>query len=246
MIESNDKLLPQTINVIELRNYLLKPGTRDQFINYFEEHLIHPQQGMNGYPVGQYTVKGYDDNFFWIRGFRNMEERSAFLPAFYYGDVWNEHRTIPNSMILNNDNVHLLRPMILKDNEWIASPIKILSIIPDEGIVVVDFFIANTKRKQLLEIFAKSYLPLLKKCGVDQYTLWTCEPEANDFPRLPVFQDKDLLVMITFYKDESTYDATARNINSIMTEELNADLHDAITIKNTLILYPTKNTMRQT
>ncbi|MBA2762822.1 MAG: hypothetical protein H0U39_12885, partial [Segetibacter sp.] len=63
--------IPDSIGVIELRNYVLKQGMRDSFINYFEENLIQPQRALKGYPVGQYRVKGYEDNFFWIRGFKN-------------------------------------------------------------------------------------------------------------------------------------------------------------------------------
>lgn len=98
------------IGVIELRNYLIKLGLRDRFIHYFEENFIEPQEALNGYLLGQYRVKGADDNFFWIRGFKNMQERSHFLPTFYYGPVWKQHKEIANAMLANNDNVYLLQP----------------------------------------------------------------------------------------------------------------------------------------
>jgi cytosine/adenosine deaminase-related metal-dependent hydrolase len=45
------------IGVIELRNYLLKPGMRDKFTHYFETNLIAPQEESDAYPLGQYNVK---------------------------------------------------------------------------------------------------------------------------------------------------------------------------------------------
>jgi hypothetical protein len=238
--------LNQTVQVLELRNYLLKPGKRDSFIRYFEENLIQPQRELKGYPIGQYTVKGSPDNFFWIRAFESMKERSLFLPTFYYGPAWQQRKKIPNGMIANNDNVHLLRPMMLKDDSIIPAPfINSSSLVPETGIAVVDFYISNTKLPQLLTFFARSYAPLLKQCGISNYSLWTCEPEPNDFPRLPVFQDKNLLVVITFYKDESTYLLAMKRLKSKMSESVKADLQDAVTIKNTLILYPTLKTRNQ-
>lgn len=91
------------IGIIELRNYVIKRGLRDSFIHYFEENFIEPQEALKGYLLGQYRVKGFEDNFCWIRGFKDMKERSAFLPAFYYGPVWKQHKVVANSMLANND-----------------------------------------------------------------------------------------------------------------------------------------------
>ena len=78
------------MNTIELRNYLLKPGTRDKFIQYFKDHFIESQNALGAYTLGLFNIKGEDDRFFWIRGFDSMQERSRFLPAFYGGEVWKE------------------------------------------------------------------------------------------------------------------------------------------------------------
>jgi len=110
---------------------------------------------------------------------------------------------------------------------------------------VVEFFIANTKLDQLLKLFATKYLPLLKECGISDCSLWKSVLEENDFPRLPVFQDKNLLVTITFYKNELDYVETMKKIDSKITDDLKASLQDVITIKNTMILYPSEKTINQ-
>lgn len=237
--------IPKSIGVIELRNYVLKQGMRDSFINYFEENLIQSQWALKGFPMAQYRVKGYEDNFFWIRGFENMQERSSFLPSFYFGPAWKQHKQIPNSLIANNDNVHLLMPITLNDSIVSVSSINSSLLIPKTGIVVIDFYTANTKLELLKKLFANSFLPLLKTIGINDYTLWVSESEPNDFPQLPVFQDKNLLVMITHFKNELEYYEATKTIASKMSEALKSDLQDAITIKNTLILYPTVKIINQ-
>ncbi len=232
-----------TIGVIELRNYVIKHGLRDTFIHYFEENFIKPQEALQGFLLGQYRVKGAEDNFCWIRGFKDMGERSKFLPAFYYGPVWKQHKQVANAMLANNDNVYLLKPLLLRnDSLEVATSMDPFRLMPTNGIAVVDFYIANTKLDQLLRLFAKEYLPWLKENGISDFTLWTSVLEENDFPRLPVFQDKNLLVTITFYKNELTYEEEMKKVTSKMRDDLKANLQDVITIQHTMILYPTEKT----
>jgi len=106
----------QNIKVIELRNYLVRQGRRDEFIKLFEDNFVQSQNILGGYILGQYRVKGADDNFFWVRGFRDMPARYKFLNDFYFGSPdRKQHKSEANSMLLNNDNVYLLKPLNLKD-----------------------------------------------------------------------------------------------------------------------------------
>jgi hypothetical protein len=228
------------VGILELRNYVIKEGARDRFISFFETNLVKPQIEAHALMLGQYGVKGSEDNFFWIRGFRNMKERSSFLHSFYYGALWKQFRSTANSMLANNDNVHLLRPMELKGDTIVgAGGLRKHQLTFRQGIAVIEFYTANQKLPLLLELFSKNYLPLLKKAGVNDYSLWTSVQEENDFPQLPVFQDKNLLVTITFFKDELVFAEAMNNVNSSMPESVKAALRDAITLKETMILYPT-------
>lgn len=175
-----------------------------------------------------------------------MQARSKFLPEFYYSDFWKEHRNVPNSLLANNDEVYLIRPLVLRNDSLL--PVKYtdaLKLQPGNSIAVIDFCISNTKMDQLLNIYARQYLPLLHSCGISSYTLWSSEWQPNDFPALPVFQDKNLFVMIAFYKNEADYNKKMDLVKAKTSETLKADLRDAITLKSTLILYPTKETRVQ-
>ncbi len=222
----------QNIKVIEFRNYITKPEMRDRFTDLFEKYFTESQNKIGGYTLGQFRLKGADDHFVWIRGFNDMESRSKFLPEFYGGDVWKEHRSEANSMLVNNDNVYLLKPLNpngINSNEFRK----------EKGIVVIDFYIANTKLDKLITIFTNKYLMVLKNAGVTNTTLWVCELAENDFPRLPVFQDKNLMVAITCYRSEEDYQTKMRQVEAAVQPELKNELQDIITTKSTLILYPT-------
>lgn len=238
----------EKISVIELRNYLLKGGKRDAFINYFERHFISSQEERKGFPLGQYTINDEPERFLWIRGFYDIKNRSTFLPEFYYSDFWKEHRNTANAMLANNDFVHLLHPLILNHHTLVTGAIDRGLLNSYNRLAVVEFYTANGKQNRLKQLFAEAYIPLLRSCGITDFTVWESELIENDFPVLPVFQDKNLLVTITFYKDEQVYQEKMELLKTRMGADLQADLLDAITIKSRLLLQPTINSqnMNQT
>jgi len=231
----------QNIKVIELRNYLVRQGRRDEFINLFEENFVQSQNILGGYILGQYRVKGADDNFFWIRGFKDMTARYKYLNDFYFGSLsWKQHKAEANSMLLNNDNVYLLQPLNLKNSSANAeSSFNTNWFGQEKGIAVVDFCVSNTKRDKLIEFVKKKYLAILTASKIENISFWISETAPNDFTGLPVFQDKNLLVQITFYKNESEYQSKMKDAASKMNDELKSEMADLVTTKNTLIVYPT-------
>jgi hypothetical protein len=230
------------INVIELRNYVLKPGQREKFTKYFEQHFTQSQVDLGGYPLNWFKVDNAPDNFLWIRGFTGMVSRSKFLPAFYYGPVWKQYGAEANNMLSNNDNVYLLTPLTLNNGTLqTGTAINSALLKGNKGIAVIDFYIANTKLDRLKAAFAKYYLPAFKTSGIENYTLWVSETQKNNFPRLPVFQDSNLLVAITFYNDEAEYHEKQKLVNAGFSEDVKADLQDIITIKNTLVVRSSKS-----
>jgi hypothetical protein len=96
--------------VIELRQYKLISGVRDDFVALFDAQFVESQEALGMRIVGQY--RDHDDaiRFTWIRGFRDMAAREEELKAFYFGPVWQAHRAAANPMLDDNDNVLLLKP----------------------------------------------------------------------------------------------------------------------------------------
>ena len=246
-----DSSLPQKtfdvnkmIGVIELRNYKIKQGLRDEFISYFETNFIKSQEDLGGLILGRYRVKDQENNFCWIRGFQSMNTRSVFLPSFYKGAFWKEHRTDANNMLANNDNVYLLRPLTMKGDSLVSSNSISSEILnPQKGVTVIEFYIANSKLEKLKQLFAQHYLHELKINGFHRLSIWTSELQTNDFPQLPVFQDPNLLVVISFFPNEQDYRTAIHKVKTTISDHLKSELDDTITLTNTWILYPTTNSL---
>ena len=69
----------------------------------------------------------------------------------------------------------------------------------------MDFYTSNTKLEKLVEFVKKKYAAILNAAKIEHTSFWTSEMSPNEFTGLPVFQDRNLLVQITFYKDEHEY-----------------------------------------
>ena len=215
------------MNVIELRNYLLKPGTRDSFIEYFKDHFVESQNILGAYTPGLFRVKGEDDRFFWIRGFDTIQERSRFLPAFYGGEIWKEFGPAANDMMLEWHNVHLIKPLANNNN----------SFPQGKELFVIDYYKAKDKQlDELIDLFNTEYIPLLNKWNINA-ALWVSEMQENDFPRLPVYQDENLLVVIISYNNELEYESILNQFQTSHIESMTR-LKELVQKKTSLILYP--------
>ncbi len=144
-----------------------------------------------------------------MRGFRNMKPRFDFLNAFYLKNtVWGKYRGDANSMFVNSDNVYLLRPLEI-NNLTVGDAER--QFENKKAVVIVDFHACNSMLDKTIALFKTDYIPFLKTSGVNDVTFWVSEMLENDFLRLPVFQDKNLLVSITVFKDEREAKSKLKN-----------------------------------
>jgi hypothetical protein len=196
------------MRVIELRNYLLKDGARDQFIRYFEDHFLLPLRDEGMYPLGQFEVVGAPNRFAWIRGFDDMVTRRRSLEGFYSGPVWHARRDAATAMMLEHHDVHLLRP--LGPTTALTGGVSLENLIstpsgqvpPSTGLVVVDFHrTAAETLDGLVELFEGRVLPALAAGGHHVLRHFVAELASNDYPRLPVIQDPTLLVVVSADRD---------------------------------------------
>lgn len=216
------------MNVIELRNYLLKEGKRDEFIQYFKDHFVHSQLHAGVHIPALFTIKNEEHRFVWIRGFDNMEQRSRFLPLFYGGEVWEKSGPAANDMMLEWHNVYLLKP--LHSDEAAFSP--------SNGFFVIDHYkVKNHKHNDMIDLLTKEYILLFRQQNVKPITLWVSEMTPNDFPRLPVYQDSNLLTVISRFNDEEEYGLIVNSADSAM-QQLTAKIDSLTDSKTSLLLYP--------
>jgi quinol monooxygenase YgiN len=158
---------------IELRQYTLHPGRRDELIALFEREFIESQQALGLQVLGVFRDAGDEDRFVWWRGFADMAARAVGLQAFYSGPVWQAHRNAANATMIDSDNVLLLRPL----TPWPrageqAAPWQVLvcplAAPPDDALI-----------------------DALRRSG----GCWLAtEPAPNNFPRLPVREGEQVVV----------------------------------------------------
>jgi len=91
----------------------------------------------------------------------------------------------------------------------------------------------------LIDFVKKRYAAILNASKIENASFWTSETTPNDFTGLPVFQDENLLVQITFYRNDLEYQNKMKDVVSKMNDELKSEWAHLVTIKNTLIIYPT-------
>ena len=174
----------QNISVLELRNYFLKPNSTDTFSSYFNKYFVNPMNELGGYTLGQFKIGGVNDRFVWFRGFTDMNARVKFLNDFYINSpTWKKFGSGANDMMLNSDNVYLLRPL---NNKIINS--KILKT--DKGITVVDFYICNSTLDKVINLFETTYIPFLKTLSVEDISLWLVKCQKMIFHSYPFFRIK--------------------------------------------------------
>jgi quinol monooxygenase YgiN len=97
--------------VIELRQYTLVPGARDRFIDRFEAHFLESQAAAGAHVLGHFRDLDRPDHFVWLRGFADLQARTAALTDFYQSPVWLAHRQAANAELIDNDDVLLLKPV---------------------------------------------------------------------------------------------------------------------------------------
>ena len=175
--------------VIELRQYTLHPGRRDELISLFEHEFIESQEACGMQLLGQFLDLDDADRFVWLRGFAGMPQRAQALGDFYGGPVWQAHRNAANATMIDSDNVLLLRPsvdvpLILHDGK---PPGRLLATLcplrgfADDG---------------LRELVATQVLPELQVQGARLLACLETEPAPNTFPRLPVREGEPMLMWL--------------------------------------------------
>lgn len=217
----------QNVSVIELRDYLIKQHLRDKFIDTFRIYIEDTQNARGAHILAKYSVKNEPDHFYWIRGFENMNSRKNALEGFYNSAYWAKTKRVSAGVVINFDNVHLLKPLDSSstfDGSWFRR----------KGVTIVDVFIANGRRNELIEFFKKSYDSVLTKAGFLTRSYWIAEDGPNTYPVLPMFQDTNLVAVISIFQSEREYVNAAKKISGKSIEQLNG----IATLHHTIVLFP--------
>ncbi|MFT3697309.1 MAG: NIPSNAP family protein [Kofleriaceae bacterium] len=161
--------------IVELRQYTLHPGRRDELIELFEREFIAPQEAAGIAIDGTFRDADRPDMFVWLRSFPDMESRRRSLEEFYGGPVWRAHRDAANATMIDSDNVLLLRG---------ERPPRFTDVVQARVYVFPDA------------------AALAAYAGEANIPVWITEPSPNTFPRLPVRGESHAMLVFGVPRDE--------------------------------------------
>lgn len=200
--------------VVELRQYTLHPGRRDDLIALFEREFVETQEAEGMTLIGQFRDLDRPDRFVWLRGFPDMEARKAALEAFYSGPVWQANRDTANSTMIDSDDVLLLRP--LEDASGFIlgqrSPRGVSG--PGVGRIMAGVHALKGTGDSLPERFRHEAAPILRDAGAACVAVLVTDATPNTFPGLPVREGEQVLAWFAVFADPAAADAAS----SIFTE----------------------------
>lgn len=192
--------------VIELRQYRMKPGRRDDLIALFERAFVESQEACGMSLLGQFRDLDAPGHFVWMRGFESMATRKAALEGFYGGPVWRAHREAANATLDDNDDVLLLKPPVA------AARLDLPARRPDGTDLGPASLIGLTIQAldgppptDFAARFEDEVRPALEAAGAAVLGWMVTETAENTFPRLPVREGEQVLAWIGRFADEQAY-----------------------------------------
>jgi hypothetical protein len=194
---------PDDYTVLELRRYTIAPGGRQQCARYFETWFPEAFQQLGALVFGHFFERERADHFTWLRGFRDMPARAAVNHAFYGGPVWREHKATLNRLILDSDNVLLLRPLYadsgipaLRAVDPVAEPSGA------QGLVVAQIFKVDPDRLDGFALAAEHWFVNYRGKGVIEAGILATLDQPNNFPQHPIRSDGCYLVWLGVLRDD--------------------------------------------
>lgn len=201
--------------VVELRQYTLKPGRREELIELFDTHFVEGQERYEMRVIGQFRRRAAPDQFVWLRGFSDMETRQQALQGFYSGPTWQEHRAAANDTMIDSDNVLLLKPVYATTGLRLDPARRPALDAPETagGVIIVTVYnFAAPVDASFVTFFETEFAPALRAAGAALLGDYITEPAENTFPQLPVREDEHVFVWLASFADEEAYTAYQKTL----------------------------------
>src|SRR6266511_3868497 len=197
----------QDFQVIEFRRYTVKEGERERFAEYFESYFPEAFQQMGAMVFGQFFERKNPVGFTWMRGFKNTDARAIVNAGFYYGPLWREHAFTMNSLMVDSNNVLLLRPLSAERGVTVLPSVDpVTEAQGAQGIVVAQIFAVKANSVDAFAQQAEATFAGYRAAGVREAGVLVTLDVPNNFPQLPVRTDGPYLVWLGIIKDNQTLD----------------------------------------
>jgi hypothetical protein len=201
--------------VVELRQYELRPNARETLIELFDRELVESQEVLGMQIIGQFRDLDRPDRFVWLRGFSDMESRAEALTAFYSGPVWKEHSEAANATMIDVDNVLLLRPahrLSGFDTNGRERPPVGSDGIREELVKATIWHIERGDEVSMATLFERAIEPALTDAGASVLASLVSEHSPNTFPQLPVREDANVFVWFARHPGRGGHERYLRSL----------------------------------
>jgi hypothetical protein len=218
----DDVTTKQQFPIVELRRYAIKPGQRERFARLFEAYFPEAFQAMGLLSLGQFQERANAGCFTWLRSFPSYDARMEMNTAFYTNPLWKEHAKEMNDILLDADNVLLLRPL---------HPGKPLAVLPSvdpltnsaapRGVVFLHILPGTKDTLDGLAAKAEESFATYRLAGAREAGVLVTLDAPNNYPRLPIREDGPFLVWVGIVKDEAMLtrlDSAAANAEETLTK----------------------------
>jgi hypothetical protein len=188
--------------VFEFRRYIIKEGEREHFAEYFESYFPEAFQQMGAIAFGQFFERKNPVGFTWLRGFKNTDARAIINAGFYYGPLWREHSSTMNNLMVDSDNVLLLRPLNPEHGIPVLPAVDpVRETKGAQGIVIAQIFAVKPNGVDAFAQQAEATFAGYRSAGVREAGVLVTLDAPNNFPQLPVRTDGPYLVWLGIVKD---------------------------------------------
>ena len=195
--------------ILELRQYTLHEGRRDELIELFDREFVETQEAVGIQVIGQFYDLDHPNRFVWLRGFNDMSAREQSLNAFYSGPVWKTHRDAANATMIDSDNVLLLRPVHPTSGFPRRNGHRPLlgSRAKQDGFVSATIYYFNKPvDSDFINYFENTIHPVLMESDALLLAHFVTEDSPNTFPRLPVREGENVFVWFAGFQDQDAYE----------------------------------------
>jgi hypothetical protein len=200
---------PSCCPIVELRQYTLYPGKRNVLIDLFERTFIESQEAVGMQLIGQFRDLDNPNRFVWLRGFRDIPSRAQALNDFYSGPVWKAHREAANAMMIDSENVLLLRPARPTSGfslERRDRPPPGATAVQAGLVIATIYYLSAPVSTAFVDFFEASVKPVLTDSGASILAALVTEESPNTFPALPVREGEHVLVWLARFGDQAAYE----------------------------------------
>jgi quinol monooxygenase YgiN len=202
--------------VLELRQYTLRPGRRDALIDLFDRELVEPQEALGMRVYGQFRDRDDEDRFVWLRGFPDLATRGEALAAFYGGPVWAAPREAANATMIDSDDVLLLRPAAPDtgfDVPATRPDASSRASSPASSLVTVTLYhLPPQSGDEFADLFVGEVAPLLTDLGAPPLACLRTDPSENNFPALPVRTGENVFAWVAAFADQDAHREHVRQL----------------------------------